>query len=471
MAHSTEYLKRRGGKWHLKLPIPKDIRRFYTSRTGKPREHIEVALGTSDVGEANRKKHPLIAHWQRDFAAKRNQHAGALPAHVAEALRMREHLRAFGADGGDENAPDPVADFAEDLHERQGKPDQAAEFVALARAKETLREAWGKWQARSGRTNATRAKDKQAFEGLMTFLGTHDALAEHVTRAKARAYVDWLNESAPNARTPGEPLAYATKQGLIAPLRRFWDDYLDHNELIPTGTNPWRNPKVTGAPTASAPNPNAKRDYTDAEIVALLNGPELPRAKQAHYPKRTLMELYALLFYTGARLGEVTNLRLADVEAKGSGYVIHVRRAKTGAGLRRVPVVHPIPVGVLRARIGKRKDPKAQLFAEFIPGGTGKSLGHYPSKALGRYRDRVGLGTSTDSHGARHTFVTRMKNNLGADPAHVDQYVGHKLPGMAGRYVHATDTMLLAVAKLIRYPAAVERGFEKALRGTFAAKL
>ena len=182
----------------------------------------------------------------------------------------------------------------------------------------------------------------------------------------------------------------------------FWTEYLDHNELVPPGTNPWRGHKITGESRSN------KRPYRPDEIMAIINGPEIAARGDVRYSKRTILELYALMFYTGARKGEIANRLLGDVEKSGRGYILHIRASKTAAGARSIPIYHPIPVAVLKRRIAKRTERDAQLFEEFIPGGPQDSLMWYVGKAMGRYRDKVGLGAEVDTHSTRRQLITAL---------------------------------------------------------------
>lgn len=462
MTLDRRYLKRRGETWYLKLPIPRGIRHLYKSASGRERTHVEEALGTRDLATANRLKHARLAHWTREFAAKEREAAGTLPVDIAEARTFRQSLRQARDDRDVEAEEDAADERARQIEESAGY-DRAKQFYDLATSRrETLQEAWEKWMAVNEHNAATKLKDKQAFQGLLDFLGVADAVPSVVTGAKAREYVDWLNASAVSAR--GGPLSKATKEGRIAPLRIFWNDYLAHHELVPDGFNPWRNPKLTGRRKSTEEQPDKKRKYTEDEILALLNGPELRASKGVRYPKRTLMEVYALCFFTGARIGEIANRRLGDVEKISGGYLLHIRTGKTDDALRSIPIYHPIPVAVLKGRIGKRTDKKAQLFAEFIPGGPNGSLGWYVSKALGHYRDRVGLGTATDTHSTRRQLISLLHAKEVPEVLAM-QYTGHRPKGMTGVYAEPEQEAMRSVARAIRYPAKIERAFQTTLAG------
>jgi len=462
------HLKKRGEVWWLKLPIPRRFQHLYptTDRAGNPtgkyRTHVEESLHTADLDEANERKHLRIAvHLEaRRRRASSDGNSPALPAHVREALEWREALH-LDTDGTDDTHASLARDRAYEIAEAVGDKEAREFYDHAANREPTLREAWTQWSAENEHDARTKLKDEQALREFLAFLKVHDTFPSAVSNQVARGFVRWLNTGAQSAR--GGPLAQATKHARIAPLRAFWSDYLEHHEIVPAGTNPWRAHRMTGKRKSTVDDPDQKRPYRDDEILAILNGPEMPERDGVRYPKRTLIELYALGFYTGARIEELCGRLLGDVDKIKGGYLLHIRRAKKDTGVRSIPILHPIPVAVLRERIGKRTDPKAQLFAEFIPGGPTRSLAWYPSKALGRYRDKIGLGTATDTHSTRRTLITRLIGK-GLHERLVQFYVGHKPPGVtSGVYAKATDEGHRRIAREIHYPTSIERAFRKAL--------
>src|SRR5439155_10291304 len=110
---------------------------------------------------------------------------------------------------------------------------------------------------------------------------------------------------------------------------------------------------------------------------------------------------------TGARLDELCSRRIGDFDRVKGGYVMHIRDAKTPDGLRDLPVLHPIPVAVIRERIGKRKD--GFLFAELAPGGPDNKRSWQVQKAMGRYRRILELPMGVNFHSTRRTFATVME--------------------------------------------------------------
>ena len=74
----------------------------------------------------------------------------------------------------------------------------------------------------------------------------------------------------------------------------------------------------------------SKRRYEPEELLRLFNGPE---TQDRRYTKRTMMQLYALALYCGARLNELCERRLGDVEQIDGGYLLHIRRGKTNGAV------------------------------------------------------------------------------------------------------------------------------------------
>jgi hypothetical protein len=59
----TDYLKRRHNAWSVRVQIPKWLRKA----AGGKREYVK-ALGTSDINEAERRKHIHVAEFKRRIA-------------------------------------------------------------------------------------------------------------------------------------------------------------------------------------------------------------------------------------------------------------------------------------------------------------------------------------------------------------------------------------------------------------------
>lgn len=462
------YLKKRRRGWYLNLPIPERLRGFYLTANRREQTHIVESLHTRDQSIAEARAYTRAGKYRIEFLRRARGLSAQTPDAFEDAKEYRDMLRAANDADEREQIDDVIAGRIEQLA-REGAPanpaDEEAAYPALsraqrwgelARAKVTIREAWAEWVKVNEHNEATKLKDAQALSGLLDHMKMQDAAPHHVTHGIAREYVGWLNTKATSARD-AKPLAKATKEARIAPLRIFWTDYLEHHELTPRGANPWRGHKFTDKETPT------KRPYTDAELLQLFTGPEMRDSEDVRYTRRTMLELYALLFFTGARLGEVANRLLGDVKAIRGGYVLTIPKSKSTAGVRTIPILHPVPVAILKRRIGKRKNPLEQLFEEFIPGGPERSLGWYVGKALGRYRDALGLPTEVDTHSTRRQLITQLVG-AGHVEVHVQWYVGHKPKGItAGVYAKPTDPALRGIAQAIKLPPKVDLAVRKAL--------
>jgi len=457
-------MKLRGGIWWLKLAIPRALRVHYRSASGKPRTHIEESLGTGDRTAAMSERDMRVAYWQAEFRRVARGADGVVQApslatraaHWRDALRMAANSDDFDALRG------ILTDEAEEIEQKHGTT-AAQRFARLAQATDapTMREAWQAWIDASEHNESTKGKYKLAFEEFMGRLEVPDLLLRDVTRKVTQDYADWLNTEAQSAH--GGPLAHRTKKDRITALASFWSDYVERRELVKDGRNPWHELKITGKRKPSDGPEGRKRPYRDEELLALINGPEVRLSEKTRYPKRTLLELLALGLYTGARLDELCSRKVGEVVPFEHGFMLHITGSKTEAGIRVLPVVHPIAVGILKARIAGRTGRNEQLFAELIPGGRDKKLSWYPQRALGRYRDQVGLGVETDFHSTRRSFITRLED-AGASPLARDRYVGHTPKDLASRvYSGGSEAQLLKIAEMISYPKEIEEALREAL--------
>jgi integrase len=169
------------------------------------------------------------------------------------------------------------------------------------------------------------------------------------TRRKYRAainhYTDWLNDQAPRSATTaeidcyldhwrhrfhtqhGRPAATASYRAQINALRAFYT-YLDRISLITdTRGRPTPDPMRKILPPRSQPPSN---DWLRAaEDHALL-------ACDGSLQERFLI---ALLRWSGLRISEATALTLADLDLTPGNEALTVRKSKTPAGRRTIPII------------------------------------------------------------------------------------------------------------------------------------
>lgn len=459
---SIPFTRWRGAKLWLNLPIPADLRpRFLTSK-GTERTHIVESLGTGDPTKGRALAREMQAFWELEFAKLRRGHSGETPSAIRKARALREAMAdavARGSSAAVEAVENLAVDAAEEVEAEAGE-EAGAQFYTLATTPNrlTLLEAMAKL-SESDWTEGTKVKREQQLRDLLKFLQVPDCLPEYVTEARAVAYVENLNAT---------KLGYTTKQNHLSALQGLWR-FLARKRQLPHGVNPWVNHELTRPKKATEEGVEVeatkdKRGWQTDEILKLFNAPDHKQAK--HYQRSLFRELYTLGFITGMRLDEIVSQRPETITKIKGGYVLKVDKAKTAAGVRDVPVVHPAAVAIISKRLQAqkdKKDKKASIFPECRPGGPDNKLSWHVQKALGRDRDQLGFTAEVDFHSTRRSFMTMMEN-VRADVIHVQRYVGHGVPTMMHKVYSDGTSMqnLRKVAAAVKYPAKVEALFAKA---------
>lgn len=404
---NTSYLQRIGNRWYVRVKIPRELRAHLRNT------HIRRTLGTGDLAEANRRKWPALALIQSELERVRLAHGG--------------RVRADGA--GAHTAIHEGSALA--LPERLTRP-----LVGEVQKLDALVE---RWLDSADYLAQTKQQHQQAYRELRTFLGGNQ-LPSAVTDDLALRFVE--------ERIKGSGWAYATKRRKVNSLVTLWE-WLAMQRLVPRNANPWRGFRLGTRRTATTPA-KVKRPYTNSELLRLFS-------RRPSYPG--LDDVMVLALLTGMRLDEICSLRMGDISSlDGVGFVLHVRRAKTRAGVRSLAVLHSLGTQIVARRWNTKAPTEHQLFPEFRPGGYDGKLSWAVSKAFGRHRTRMGLTGETDFHSFRRTFITLMEN-AGVDQVRIARYVGHELPTLAFAVYSggATERTMVETAKVVEYPRVVER--------------
>jgi integrase len=365
---SIRYARWRGGKLYLNLPIPSDLRNRFQTKAGKPQTHIVEALGTGDPAKGRRLVRERAAYWELEFSKLRRGHAAELPSTLRKIQQIREgcaEAKASNNLDGLDALQGFAADLAEEVEEAQGlQAAQALYAFATSPDKLSLLEAVEVMKDAGKGTEATHVKRLHAVRELLGFLKLVDCLPGDVTDARAVAYVDWLN---------GQPLTLSTKQDRLSNLQGVWR-FLARKRQVPAGSSPWQDHELTRtAPMTKDGTPAAgKRGWRSEEIIHLLQAQEEKGAR--HYTRVLFRELYVLGFTTGLRLDEIVSLTPDDLEdwpEEPEAILVNISESKTEAGVRRLPVVHPVAVELLRRRReqGLQQGGAGSVFPECRPGG------------------------------------------------------------------------------------------------------
>jgi integrase len=422
----TQYLQRRYQTWYVVVEVARRLRPLLQ---GKPR--LIRSLRTQSLQEANRLKHPEVAEFKRrlDLVAK------APDAHeakvLAKAMGYREQFLA--ADPREVRDPENDETFSERgfvvdeirsewewLRDR-GHKELAEKFISIATADVTpvakLPEQWLA-EIKGEIAEQTRSQHKAAVKAFLKWAGD-DIAIEQVTRRKAGEYLGTVLLSAGRARR--------TVKRQLSSLSTFW------RWLVSRGLaedNPWRDHQL-GKPKQGS----VRKGFPDDDLKKLLSGNYTDRYHA------TLQDLIRLALATGARLGELCELKPGDAEQRDDGWWITVQHGKTEAARRSVPV-HQSVAGII---VRRKRDATTYLFDALEPGGPDHKRSWYVSKAFRRYREKVHIaGRLRDFHALRTTFIEVMEGAEVPEPT-TKLIVGHKRASMTyGHYSKGTRVELRA---------------------------
>jgi integrase len=202
-----------------------------------------------------------------------------------------------------------------------------------------------------------------------------------------------------------------------------------------------------------------KLPFTSPELRLLLQ-----RAPDARPPEQTYQNTLAWLCliaaYTGMRLNEICERRVADIKIDEGVWYFDITNAKSEAGDRKVPIHSRL----LAAGLLDFKDHHGQdwLFPALKPGGPDRKRSWYISKRFVEYRRELGVirmdeGTGKDRidfHSFRRTVIHTLERAR-LPQTEVAQVVGHEREGITFGTYNALGLDLKArreVVEAIRYP-------------------
>jgi len=163
---------------------------------------------------------------------------------------------------------------------------------------------------------------------------------------------------------------------------------------------------------------------------------DLPKNKNSHQSRRPWKDEHLMLFlqskyinrnafvatvvamYSGMRLDEICVMQYKNIEDK----CFHIEKGKTKASTRVIPV-HPLIESIIDNLSSSSKD--EFLFKGINSGGYDDKRSWNFQKKHGRLRDKIGMPEGVVFHSLRNTFATRMEN-LGIPSNHISQLMGHK---------------------------------------------
>jgi integrase len=438
MASDKAHLLLRGKTYFARVAIPPSVRPAFGSKITS----LVRTLKTKSLSEAQRNKHKVVGELQDLIEAAKAKAAGQKGTLVPTALiekadAYRKRIEQARRGGDDEGADNLRLDLAE----------------ASAHASMTFGDAAFRtmWDAGNGATPL-----RHHFETWMTEKRfSARAMGDH--KLALRTLEDWLNgrkmpltvDEVTN-RVAGEfKIEEFSKKGVhpktankkLSSLRTYWKWLINHGHAE-TG-NPWIGLSL---PKRQALPDEMERPFTDQEVVRLFGGG----------PDRMMRDVMGIAALSGLRKEEIFQLTVANCK----GGVFNIRRSKTNAGIRKVPI-HPDLATTVQTRCAGKADNEFLIHEATAGGGWGEERSMPFSKRFQTYRISCGVDevvpehrrARVNFHSFRRWFITKA-DQQGHRREDIERTVGHKVQGMSlGLYSGgATEKQLQVVVESVVLP-------------------
>lgn len=483
--HTGVYSRTGSNVWQWKIRAPKDLRHAYPSEWAH-----RCSLGTSNLQEANQKAIQLHAEWVRRFDEQRKalnpQRVERVTSDLAKLIAQkalhdtlnREDVRLdrswrssmltwhrsvglVGMQGYaqrlgiifDEGTPGAREGLHHYLHALEEslkaklveQPPAPAEKAAEELKPRVLREVFERWKA----ARDSNSDGVKACERALKLYEQHTGSPpiKKLTRAQGDGFRAWLQTLGTASKTAHDRLTYV--KSLLGYAYR---------DLEWLNRNPWEGLDIEHR-TEQRRTPWTAEQVQAFFSLSLFQQYELP-LKRWQAGKDAAYWIPLLGLYTGARLGELCQLRVADVVTKDGQAFISINdeaegaKVKTEAGLREVPLHSELErLGFLEyvKAIGKPGNDRLWPALKFRNGKPGGYFSAWFSEA----RALVKSCEIPDFHSLRHTVRTAMAE-AGFDESIQDRITGHKIKGSVGTRVYSHPTAILRRAvEAITYPGLI----------------
>jgi integrase len=481
------HLDKTGSTYYFRRPVPKDLIGCFTTATGKPRTEWKFSLGTKDREEAKRLLRPHVTetdklidearetlrtarepspeeHALLERAGEEQAAEAALEAESHARREARSELRVLWHRRRRTSTAmlKPEEAAAVDLiRERDAKIEELQQAIAVMQAGNekqgiprqspspatsrahteaqpalSLSDLFERYAVTGAANPKTVVKWRSRVASLIEHLGHDDA--SRVTRADLNAWTALLVAKGLTKKT----VVDGYLPGVRAALAIAHDD-----GAIPA--NPAAGLKVR-APKAVKLREN---DLTDDEAVTILRATlEPPPAKLD--TKHALARRWVpwLCAYTGARVGEITQLRAKDIRLEQGIWVAHITpdagSVKTYEA-RSVPL-HPqlIEQGILR--LAKEGDASPLFHREGV-GNEVNPASKVRAADLAKWVRSLGITAPQPNHGWRHRFKT-VARAMGMPEYVAERIQGHAPRNAGGKYGFVPLAILRdAIERLPRY--------------------
>jgi|GEM_PF-810512 len=291
----------------------------------------------------------------------------------------------------------------------------------------SLMEVYGRWLKTETRTKSTEQAYKLAVEWCEVHLGK-PIYVQRVTREQGDSFRSWLQE-------PDRGISKKTARDRLTAIKSLL--IYAYRELGLIDKQPWEGLDIR------VPKTPTRRSWKDEELQTLFGQPlfqayDTPKGSKNGSDAAYWIPLLGL--YTGARIGELAQLRTTDITDEDGTPVLRItdedgKRLKTDASRRSIPI-HPelIRLGLLEYAEAIRKTGHGSLWPILTlpPERPGLNISNW----FGQYRRDSGLTEAyPDFHSFRHLVRTRMSKAKIPEKVQ-DAITGHETQGSIGTRVY-----------------------------------
>ncbi len=410
-------LTRRNGVWYANLNVPTALRGILGA-------NLQRSLRTTDEREAVRRSHKVLAEFQEriDNAMKEPSSLDSL-IHLAKRYRHGDGVTAADFDASFEAV---VEAYPKDI---QGEPKVPREDVAKIRKAaaiaagteerllSSLAERWLAAEETKGHTAKNNALRKRMLDRFLEWIG-EDADPSSITKAKAAAYAEVVNEMDVGKKTRKDAIQYVV-------AFTDWLEVLGHIEANPFT----KAAKLVRKNLSKDDREQVHENVSDETLGRLLHG--LPQGSNS-------AALMALMAYTGARPGELCEVKTEHV----TDSVISIRKKKTASSVRDVPI-HPVIAPLVRKLVSESTD--GYLIAGLKPCGPDKDRYTTLGKRIARQAEKILGADRQRTYDLRGTVNSKMRNAGVADWL-CERVLGHKPATINARHYTVASLEVIAEA-------------------------
>ena len=397
----AKHIEKRFNKWFAVLDIPVDIR----PQLGDKRRFFKTC-GTASETVAVRKAAVLVRGWRLEIDAARRKVANPFDSNVDWTRRVLAEIARDPDTANADGVRSALIDKMQDLDRQHDGMGGAVWDRATGVTTGTLDHLDAFLEVAIDGTKGKDAKRRDVERLAREMPNLSD-----ITRPSVQKWCDSL--------TTVEHLARSTVTRLLSSCQVYWN-HMQGAGHVPDDLEPFNKIYRPGAKNGGGKG-GKPVPFKCEEVARLL---EAAKAKGNDQP---LVDLITLAMFTGARIGELCALKVADVDLAGNTFDIVT--SKTGAGIRTVPIHAALRATMVRLCTDSADDYvlsglPANQYGE-RRGAIGQRFGTLKA-ALG-FRDDVHV-----FHSLRKTAITEMMR-AGVPLETVRAIVGHEQQGVTAK--------------------------------------